>query len=228
MNSEELPVCQSEGEKAPLHSYIQHQIKKEAQPEENHNQMSMYSNEPASQLVEVKMEPEECEKNPTDYNNEHELMKINEDADDVRVKRPYKKREPYKNRGPYKKRSEKESQADVIECHICQAVFKLKSDLTRHIASVHEGKKPFNYSICGGTFPKKQRLINHISSVHEGKKPFKCPICDYKGSEKGNLTKHISSVHEGKKCKCPICNETFSRNQTLTKQISSVHKGNKI
>ena len=106
MNSEELPVCQNEGEKAPMHSYFQHQFKKEAQPEENHNRMSMYSNDPASHMVEVKMEPVESKKIPPDHDKDHENMKINEDAGDVRVKRPYK------SRAPCKKRSEKESQAE--------------------------------------------------------------------------------------------------------------------
>ena len=39
----------------------------------------------------------------------------------------------------------------------------------------------------------------HIASVHEGKKPFKCSICDYTFAQKKTLTNHISSVHEGKK-----------------------------
>ena len=39
----------------------------------------------------------------------------------------------------------------------------------------------------------------HVASVHEGKKPFMCDICDYNCSRMGNLNKHVVSVHEGKK-----------------------------
>ena len=31
-----------------------------------------------------------------------------------------------------------------IKCDICSSLFKTKNRMKRHIASVHEGKKPFN------------------------------------------------------------------------------------
>ena len=36
----------------------------------------------------------------------------------------------------------------------------------------------------------------HIASVHEGKKPFKCEICDDQFELKHELNEHIASVHE--------------------------------
>ena len=39
----------------------------------------------------------------------------------------------------------------------------------------------------------------HVASVHEGKKPFKCDVCGYRLSQKGSLKRHVASVHEGKK-----------------------------
>ena len=50
--------------------------------------------------------------------------------------------------------------------------------------------------ICDNNFSEKGSLTRHIGSVHEGKKPFKCSICDYKFKTKWNLSKHIASVHE--------------------------------
>ena len=40
-------------------------------------------------------------------------------------------------------------------------------------------------------------MNRHIASVHEGKKPFKCDICDYSFSEKSSMNKHVKSVHGG-------------------------------
>ena len=67
--------------------------------------------------------------------------------------------------------------------------------LSKHMASVHDGKKPFNCSICDHKFSIKQSLTKHIASVHEGKKPYNCSICNQKFSSKQSLTRHIGSVH---------------------------------
>ena len=45
-------------------------------------------------------------------------------------------------------------------------------------------------------------LKTHVASVHEGKKPFRRDICDYSCSLKGsmnNMEKHVAAVHEEKK-----------------------------
>ena len=74
-----------------------------------------------------------------------------------------------------------------------------KGILTKHIAAVHEGKKPFKCEACDAKFTSKQGMNGHIATVHEGKKPFKCKPCDYECAQKGQLRKHIVTVHEGKK-----------------------------
>ena len=42
-------------------------------------------------------------------------------------------------------------------------------------------------------------MNKHIASVHEEKKPFKCDICDAKFANKPNLNRHIAAIHNGKK-----------------------------
>jgi uncharacterized Zn-finger protein len=71
-------------------------------------------------------------------------------------------------------------------------------------------------------------LTKHVSTVHEGKKPFKCDICDYSFSEKGSLNKHIKSVHDGNnRYKCEICEKTFSLMQSMKLHFSRVHEQKK-
>jgi hypothetical protein len=41
-------------------------------------------------------------------------------------------------------------------------------------------------------------MKGHIASVHEGKKPFECNICKTSFAEKGTLKKHLVSVHKAK------------------------------
>ena len=67
-----------------------------------------------------------------------------------------------------------------------------------HVASVHEGKKPFKCDICDYSCSQKGHMKTHVESVHEGKKSFKCDICDYSCSQKSGMKTHVESVHEGK------------------------------
>ena len=81
----------------------------------------------------------------------------------------------------------------------CSAEFQQRSDLRRHIASVHEKIKPHKCPTCGKQFKFKFNMVTHISTVHEGKKPYACSSCDASFAQKSNLNVHIASVHEGKK-----------------------------
>ena len=96
----------------------------------------------------------------------------------------------------------------------------IQSNIKRHLASVHEGKKPFKCDICDYICSQKMDMNRHIASVHEGKKPFKCVICDYSCSQKGNMSTHVASVHEGTKpFKCDICDYICSLKTVMLHQI---------
>ena len=79
-------------------------------------------------------------------------------------------------------------------CGICGKVFARKYGLKCHIASVHEGKKPYKCDICQFSSSEKRDLKRHVTAVHEGEKPFKCDLCSNYFSTMGNLKKHIKQV----------------------------------
>ena len=54
---------------------------------------------------------------------------------------------------------------------------------SRHIKSVHEGKRPHSCNVCEANVSSKKTLYNHIKTVHEGKN-FECKICDAKFTSK--------------------------------------------
>ena len=56
--------------------------------------------------------------------------------------------------------------------------------MNRHVASVHERKKPFKCEICDFSASQKSVKDLHVAAVHEGKKPFKCENCDYRSASK--------------------------------------------
>ena len=111
----------------------------------------------------------------------------------------------------------------LFKCEICEHKTGRKSDLKKHVESVHEEKK-FNCNICDYKTTRNYNLKKHIESVHEGIKPFKCNNCDFEFAEKGKLKKHIESVHERiKPYKCNICEFETATNSDLKRHIDSVH-----
>ena len=85
--------------------------------------------------------------------------------------------------------------------------FSQNSNMKSHVASFHEGKKPFKCDICDHSFSQKRDLNTHVASVHEEKKQFKCDICNYccflkqhmKQHVKKSMKLHIQSVNITKK-----------------------------
>ena len=45
-----------------------------------------------------------------------------------------------------------------FNCNICESSFTQKGQMSRHVASVHEGKKPFKCNICATRFARKTHL----------------------------------------------------------------------
>ena len=68
-----------------------------------------------------------------------------------------------------------------FKCIVCSAKFTNKTIFTNHVASVHDGEKPFRCEIC-----------------KTNEKPFKCEVCKAKFTEKSKITDHVCTVHEGK------------------------------
>ena len=64
----------------------------------------------------------------------------------------------------------------------CSYSYAIKVNMNKHVASVHEGKKPYKCYFCDHICSQQSDL-----NKHEGKKPFKCDICDYGCSTKGSM-----------------------------------------
>ena len=58
--------------------------------------------------------------------------------------------------------------------------------------------------VCDYKAAQKSNLKKHIESVHERIKPFKCNICEYKAGLKSDLQLHTEFVHEFVITKNPI------------------------
>ena len=111
------------------------------------------------------------------------------------------------------------------QCPICQGHFSRKTDLKRHIETIHEGKRTQCLQ-CTASFARKNDLKRHIEAVHEGKQA-KCLVCSASFSRKTDLKRHVETVHEGKRAHCPQCSASFARKTDLKRHIETVHEGKK-
>ena len=87
-----------------------------------------------------------------------------------------------------------------LPCSQCNYKTGDRSNLFRHIKSIHKGVK-YPCTQCDYKATVKNHLLRHIKSTHEGVK-FTCVQCDYKATQKGHLLTHIKSRHEREKFSC--------------------------
>ena len=120
-----------------------------------------------------------------------------------------------------------------FQCELCLIRFKQETSLNCHIASVHEGKKPFlQCEYCNMKFTSKRftdqkwSLMRHIASVHDGKKRFECDICNKQYTNKVGLEAHISTDHVGEKpFQCSSCDAKYAYKAHLSRHFQIVHQG---
>ena len=62
------------------------------------------------------------------------------------------------------------------KCDIFDYTSSMKSNVKKHLESVHDGIKPNKCSICDCSYSNKSALKRHVESVHGVKKPHKCSI----------------------------------------------------
>ena len=74
---------------------------------------------------------------------------------------------------------------------MCEYASSKRSDLAKHIKSVHEKKRDFECAWCDYSASAKVNLAQHVRGVHEKRREFKCTECDYAASQKWILAQHI-------------------------------------
>merc|ERR1712243_123667 len=84
---------------------------------------------------------------------------------------------------------------ESLECKTCNKVFKSKTALKNHHASIHKGVR-YNCNDCGSEFTLQSSLRTHIKAVH-AKRPklVACDQCDYETPRPDNLKTHKITVH---------------------------------
>ena len=91
--------------------------------------------------------------------------------------------------------------------------FAHKQLLKKHVASVHEGKKPFKCDLWS-QLARKYHLKKHLALVHEKKKPFKCDFSEPTLHSNNYWKSMWHQFMKGKKpFKCDFCGANFHQFQ---------------
>lgn len=82
-----------------------------------------------------------------------------------------------------------------FECELCGFGFGMRSNLKRHVMTVHEDRREWRCDICGAAFGLKQNLGTHVRVKHEKKRPFACEVCGACFGYKQVLQNHRRNIH---------------------------------
>ena len=111
-------------------------------------------------------------------------------------------------------------------CQICGKHFTRKSDLKRHVDSVHRGIINFRCESCHKNFKRKSDLKRHTETIHRGSISFPCESCGKNFSRKRDLKRHTELIHEGSiNFQCQFCGKNYTRKSDLKRHTDAVHEG---
>ena len=111
---------------------------------------------------------------------------------------------------------------DNYPCSHCSYEASDLGLLEIHIKSVHGGVFKHSCRQCGELFSKRTNLKRHIQTIHEGLK-YNCKQCDYQNQERALLINHIKSEHAGVRYVCKQCFKQFKKKMSLKLHIQKKH-----
>ena len=83
----------------------------------------------------------------------------------------------------------------------------------------------FFFSDCGKCFGISTQLTRHIRTVHEGRKDYVCPTCSKAFASTKSMNEHIDRNHKMPKDKiCNYCGSVFNVKKDLLYHIKKQHK----
>ena len=76
-------------------------------------------------------------------------------------------------------------------CILCDAIFKRKDCVERHLTQVHRKIRDFLCLLCGKGFADRRSLNRHQEGPHR----YECELCEMRFSIKGDLKQHMVDTH---------------------------------
>lgn len=125
--------------------------------------------------------------------------------------------------GPFLKRG----RGGQYPCVQCGVEFRQTGNLRKHIAEIHEQRKPFGCTMCGVSFSRKHARDTHERAVHQQIRPFQCHICKKMYKNRSDLNKHMRTVERKEKpYSCEICGRSFGERGKLKRHMTIHDRAN--
>ena len=97
---------------------------------------------------------------------------------------------------------------DRYDCRYCGKLFKIHSQLKRHVR-IHSYAKPYSCRHCSGCFTWHHQLKTHLLKSHNEGTWFTCDICQKKFSSKQHYKVHVQRHEAVKPYVCSECPKRF-------------------
>lgn len=112
----------------------------------------------------------------------------------------------------------------AYQCDLCSFKAPSPSGILHHKKYRHSDERPFNCQFCEAKFKSKSDLRKHIDT-HSSEFPFKCGLCSFECRCQHTLSRHHKHVHENKKqmYACHMCFKSFTRGNNLSRHLIKYH-----
>ncbi len=118
----------------------------------------------------------------------------------------------------HKDRVHNENRVDRFECDTCHCRFGYKSDMKRHVRTVHLKERRFFCGDCGQAFFQSSHRNAHVRMMHDNIRSAACFHCGKTFASDGHLMRHTRRVHYKEKYAHPRpCSECAFVAENLSK-----------
>eukprot|EP00172_Hildenbrandia_rubra_P000725 Plantae.Rhodophyta-Hildenbrandia_rubra.ctg13992.p2 GENE.Plantae.Rhodophyta-Hildenbrandia_rubra.ctg13992~~Plantae.Rhodophyta-Hildenbrandia_rubra.ctg13992.p2 ORF type:complete len:206 (+),score=32.22 Plantae.Rhodophyta-Hildenbrandia_rubra.ctg13992:912-1529(+) len=96
---------------------------------------------------------------------------------------------------PPSKSASSSSKPRRYACKRCPSKFAIRSNLKRHVKTVHFDIRAYECCVCHATFGLKHNLRTHVRAKHERRRPFACEDCGATFGYRQVLNNHRMNIH---------------------------------
>jgi DNA-directed RNA polymerase subunit RPC12/RpoP len=131
--------------------------------------------------------------------------------------------------------SQRQRQSFICSSEGCRMFFFTKSNLTRHINTMHPSED-MSCDRCGKTYETRARLQRHLADVHDipwtlppsVALPVTCRVgtCRESFADHSALKQHVKDVHKPTRFACARCTARFPYRSHLKRHMAEQHSGN--
>ena len=115
-----------------------------------------------------------------------------------------------------------EEQSQFQFCDLCDFKHVSKTDLKKHLASVHH-LKPHKCSECDFDSKTLKGIYDHCKKVHPNFR-FQCEKCEFSYTNAAALSRHVKDTHGRIRWfLCTFCERKFKRKENLRDHSLRVH-----